>query len=276
MLDIFSAIILGAVQGLSEFLPISSSGHLAIVPHLLGVQTGLVFDTVLHIGTLVAIFLFFWQDIVNIIKGFILSLLDLTESWNLFLSEIRTKPYKRMPWLLIIGTIPVAILGVLLEDPIEEIFRGTIYVGIFLIITGFILYISQRRPVGNIDSKNMTFRQTILVGIAQGLALFPGISRSGSTIAAGLWVGLNREYAARFSFLLSIPAVIGAGVLEAGDITTIDISTSVMLAGLISSIVFGYFAIRLLLRMIEGWSLDIFAYYCWIVGILTVALTIIL
>ncbi len=274
MLDVVSAIILGAVQGLSEFLPISSSGHLAIVPHLLGVQTGLAFDTVLHIGTLVAIFIFFWHDIINIIKGFILSLLDLTESWTLFVNEIRAKPYKRLPWLLIIATIPVAILGVLLEDPIDEIFRGTIYVGIFLIITGFILYFSERGPSGDVTSKDMTFRQTILVGIAQGLALFPGISRSGSTIAAGLFVGLNREYAARFSFLLSIPAVIGAGVLEAGDITTIDISTSVMLAGLISSIVFGYFAIRLLIKIIEDWSLNIFAYYCWIVGILTIVFTV--
>ena len=124
LLDIISAIILGAVQGLSEFLPISSSGHLALIPHILGVETGLAFDTVLHIGTLVAIFSFFWKDILNLIKGFLLSIIDLTESIDIFKRELKRVPEKRFGWLIIVGSIPTALMGILLKDAVETIFRG--------------------------------------------------------------------------------------------------------------------------------------------------------
>lgn len=276
MLDIISAIILGAVQGLSEFLPISSSGHLALIPHLLGVETGLAFDTVLHIGTLVAIFSFFWKDILNLIKGFILSLIDLTEGFGVFRKGLEIVPEKRFAWLIIVGTIPTAIIGLLLKDAIETIFRGTVFIGFFLIITGLILYYSERHSSGSITAKNMPFAQAVIIGLCQGLAVLPGISRSGSTIASGLCLGLEREYAARYSFLLSVPAVVGAGVIQIKDIATIDISFTVILAGFVSSVVFGYLAIKLLMKMIKGWSLDIFAYYCWIVGALTLIFSIIL
>lgn len=276
MLDFFSAIILGAVQGISEFLPISSSGHLALIPYLLGVETSLAFDTVLHIGTLIAIFTFFWKDIINLIKGFILSLVDLSEGINIFKEGLNNTVEKRFSWLIIVGTIPTALIGIILKDPIETIFRGTIFIGIFLVITGLILYYSQRHSSGNIKAKNMSFIQAIIIGVCQGLAVLPGISRSGSTIASGLCLGLEREYAARYSFLLSIPAVVGAGVLQIKDIATIDISISVLIAGFVSSVVFGYLSIKLLMKMIKGWSLDIFAYYCGIVGILTIILSYIL
>lgn len=276
MLDILSAIILGAVQGLSEFLPISSSGHLALIPHLLGVETGLAFDTVLHIGTLIAIISFFYRDIINLIKGFLLSLIDLTDGFEVFKRELKLVPEKRFAWLIIIGTIPTGIIGILLKDAIESIFRGTIFIGFFLIVTGIILYYSERHSSGKITEKDMTFKQALIVGVCQGLAVLPGISRSGSTIASGLCLGLEREYAARYSFLLSMPAVIGAGLIQIKDIATIDISFGVILAGFISSVVFGYLAIKLLMKMIKGWSLDIFAYYCWIVGSITLILSIIL
>lgn len=276
MLDIISAIILGAAQGLSEFLPISSSGHLALIPHLLGVETGLAFDTVLHIGTLIAIISFFYKDIINLIKGFLLSLIDLTEGFDVFKRELKLVPEKRFAWLIIVGTIPTGIMGILLKDAVESIFRGTIFIGFFLIVTGIILYYSERHSSGSITQKDMSFKQAIIIGICQGLAVLPGISRSGSTIASGLCLGLEREYAARYSFLLSMPAVIGAGLIQIKDIATIDISLSVILAGFISSVVFGYLAIKLLMKMIKGWSLDIFAYYCWIVGSITLILSIIL
>ncbi|OED30812.1 undecaprenyl-diphosphate phosphatase [Methanosphaera sp. WGK6] len=275
MLDIISAIILGAVQGISEFLPISSSGHLVIIPHLLGVETGLAFDTILHIGTLVAIFTFFWNDIVNIIKGFIISLINLTEGKDKFIEGLQKVPEERFAWLIIIATIPTGIMGVLFKDAIETIFRGTVFVGIFLIITGLILYYSERHSSGNITEKNMSFKQAIIIGICQGFAVLPGISRSGSTIASGLCLGLNREYAARYSFLLSLPSVIGAGLIQVKDIATIDASITVLIAGFVSSVIFGYLSIKLLMKMIEGWSLDVFAYYCWIVGALTTILSII-
>lgn len=270
MLDILSAIILGAVQGISEFLPISSSGHLVLVPALLGIETGLAFDTILHIGTLVAIFTFFWKDIINLIKGFILSIIDLTEGVDIFKRELHRVPEKRFAWLIIVGTIPTGIMGILLKDAIETIFRGTLFVGIFLLVTAAVLYYSERHSSGQITQKDMSFKQALIVGICQGLAVFPGISRSGSTIASGLCLGLNREYAARYSFLLSIPAVIGAGLIQIKDIATLDASASVLLAGFISSVIFGYLSIKLLMKMIKGWSLDIFAYYCTIIGIITI------
>ena len=276
MLDILSAIILGAVQGISEFLPISSSGHLVLVPALLGIETGLAFDTILHIGTLVAIFTFFWKDIINLIKGFILSIIDLTEGVDIFKRELHRVPEKRFAWLIIVGTIPTGIMGILLKDAIETIFRGTLFVGIFLLVTAAVLYYSERHSSGQITQKDMSFKQALIVGICQGLAVFPGISRSGSTIASGLCLGLNREYAARYSFLLSIPAVIGAGLIQIKDIATLDASGSVLLAGFISSVIFGYLSIKLLMKMIKGWSLDIFAYYCTIIGIITIILSVVL
>lgn len=276
LLDIISAIILGAVQGLSEFLPISSSGHLALIPHLLGVETGLAFDTILHLGTLIAIFTFFWKDIINIVKGFILSIVDLSEGLDKFKNGLETSAEKRFAWLILIGTIPTGIIGVFFKDAVETIFRGTLFIGFFLIITGLILYYSERHSSGNIQAKDMTFKQAIIVGICQGLAVLPGISRSGSTIASGLCLGLEREYAARYSFLLSVPAVIAAGVLQIKDITNMDASITVLIAGFLSSVIFGYLAIKLLMKMIKGWSLDIFAYYCWIIGALTIIITIIM
>lgn len=276
MLDILSAIILGAVQGISEFLPISSSGHLVLVPALLGIETGLAFDTILHIGTLVAIFTFFWKDIINLIKGFILSIIDLTEGVDIFKRELHRVPEKRFAWLIIVGTIPTGIMGILLKDAIETIFRGTLFVGIFLLVTAAVLYYSERHSSGQITQKDMSFKQALIVGICQGIAVFPGISRSGSTIASGLCLGLNREYAARYSFLLSIPAVIGAGLIQIKDIATLDASVSVLLAGFISSVIFGYLSIKLLMKMIKGWSLDIFAYYCTIIGIITIILSVVL
>ncbi|MDY2744377.1 MAG: undecaprenyl-diphosphate phosphatase [Methanosphaera sp.] len=276
MLDIISAIILGAVQGISEFLPISSSGHLVIVPHLLGVETGLAFDVILHVGTLVAIFTFFWKDIINIIKGFIVSIINLTEGFDKFKDGLRRVPEERFAWLILIATIPTGIIGLLFNNVVETIFRGTVFVGLFLIITGIILYYSERHSSGNITEKDMSFKQAITIGICQGLAVLPGISRSGATIASGLCLGLNREYAARYSFLLSVPAVVGAAVFKVKDLAIIDATTTVLVAGFLSSVIFGYLSIKLLMKMIEGWSLDIFAYYCWIVGILTFVLSIVL
>lgn len=276
MLDIISAIILGAVQGLSEFLPISSSGHLALIPNLLGVETGLAFDTILHIGTLFAIFIFFWKDIINLVKGFIVSIVDLSEGIDVFKQGLKDTPEKRFAWLIIVGSIPTAIIGLLLKDSVETIFRGTMSIGFFLIITGLLLYFAERNSGGRTVARNMTFLQSIIIGIFQGLAVLPGISRSGATISSGLYLGLEREYAARYSFLLSVPAVVGAGLIEAKDIVSIDASFIVLLAGFLSSVIFGYLAIRLLMKIIKGWSLDIFAYYCWFVGGLTLLISFII
>ncbi len=272
MLDIIGAIILGAVQGVSEFLPISSSGHLAIVQSLMGVDPGLAFDTILHIGTLVAVFMFFWNDIISILKGFIRSLGDIPN--GNFMNEIMKDKDKKYAWLIIIGSIPTAIIGILLKSAVESVLSGTLYVGIFLLVTGALLYYSEKSPSGKTDIKDMSIKQSLIIGTCQGISVFPGISRSGSTIASGLFEGLEREFAARYSFLLSIPAILGALLVQVKDIAVIDISAGVIIAGFVSSVIFGYLSVRLLMKMIKGWSLNIFAYYCWIVGILTIILTV--
>jgi undecaprenyl-diphosphatase len=272
LLDIIGAIILGAVQGVSEFLPISSSGHLAIVQSLMGVDPGLAFDTILHIGTLVAVFMFFWNDIISILKGFIRSLGDIPN--GNFMNEIMKDKDKKYAWLIIIGSIPTAIIGILLKSAVESVLSGTLYVGIFLLVTGALLYYSEKSPSGKTDIKDMSIKQSLIIGTCQGISVFPGISRSGSTIASGLFEGLEREFAARYSFLLSIPAILGALLVQVKDIAVIDISAGVIIAGFVSSVIFGYLSVRLLMKMIKGWSLNIFAYYCWIVGILTIILTV--
>jgi undecaprenyl-diphosphatase len=273
-MDILQAIILGMTQGLTEFLPVSSSAHLVLVPELLGVKSNLAFDTLLHLGTLVAVVSYFWGDVVAIIKSFFSSLADIAR--RRFLQEIKEDSFKRLSWLLIVGTIPAALMGVLLKSQFESLFNSVTAVGFFLLITGFLLWGAERMPKGNKKVKQMTFTNSLLVGIAQGCAIAPGISRSGATISTGLFLGFDRELAARYSFLLSIPAILGAALVQVKDLTSgLDVNTSVFIAGFLSSIIFGYFAIKFLMGYIKKRSLIIFAYYCWIVGALSLVLSLV-
>ena len=269
-ITIIQAIILGMVQGLTEFLPISSSAHLVLIPELLGVKSNLAFDTLLHLGTLIAVLYYFWNDVVNMIQAFISSLFDLPS--GKFREKLREDPYKRLSWLIIVGTIPAGLMGVLFKDFFEGLFSSVTSVAVFMLITGFILWEVERMPRGNRDVKDISFKNSLLVGIAQGCAIAPGISRSGATIATSLFLGFDREMAARFSFLLSIPAILGAALIQVKDLTTgFDLSTGVFLAGLLSSVIFGYLAIRFLMGYIKKHKLTIFAYYCWIVGIIVLS-----
>lgn len=265
-INIIQALILGMVQGLTEFLPISSSAHLVLVPEILGVKSNLAFDTLLHLGTLIAVVYYFWNDVVNMIRAFISSLLDLPS--GKFRNQLREDPFKRLSWLVIVGTIPAGLMGVLFKDFFEGLFSSVTSVAVFLLITGFILWGVEQMPRGNKEVKDISFKNSLLVGIAQGCAIAPGISRSGATIATSLFLGFDREMAARFSFLLSIPAILGAALIQVKDLTSgFDLSTGVFVAGLLSSVVFGYLAIKFLMGYIKNHKLTIFAYYCWIVGI---------
>lgn len=265
-INIIQAIILGMVQGLTEFLPVSSSAHLVLVPELLGVNSTLAFDTLLHLGTLIAVVYYFWNDVVNMIRAFVSSLKDLFQ--RKFRSGLEEDPFKRLSWLVIMGTIPAGLMGVLFKDFFEGLFSSPPAVAVFLLITGFILWGVEKLPRGNKDVEDISFKNSLMVGIAQGCAIAPGISRSGATIATGLYLGFDREIAARFSFLLSIPAILGAALVQVTDLTAgFDLSTSVFVAGLLSSIIFGYLAIRFLMGYIKKHKLTIFAYYCWIVGV---------
>jgi undecaprenyl-diphosphatase len=272
-MDIIQAIILGVIQGLTEFLPVSSSAHLVFITDILGLPQNVAFDTLLHLGTLVAVVGYFWRDIVEIITSFISSIMDIFR--GKFKEGLKEKPFKKLTWLLVVGTIPAGLMGILLQKQFEALFNSVIYVGFFLIITGLLLWGAERVKPGEKDVEDISFKNALVIGIAQGIAIAPGISRSGATISAGLFSGLNRELAARFSFLLSIPAILGAALVQAKDITSFDASTAVLIAGFLSALIFGYLAIKLLLKIIKERTLMIFAYYCWIVGIAVIIISIV-
>ena len=265
-MDILQAMIIGLVQGLTEFLPVSSSAHLIFAQQALGVtDVGLAFDVLLHLGTLIAVVAYFFTDIINMIKGFLSSLLDLKE--GKFIPEMKKDPYKKLAWLTILATIPVGVVGVLFNDAIEAMFTGLTIPAFLLLITGCLLYVSQRMGSGRIDVRNVGLKEALIMGCGQALAILPGLSRSGTTIAAGLFAGLDKEFAAKFSFILSIPAILGAAVFQLKDLTAGNVDLLACFAGFVVAIISGYFAISFLLKIIREKSLDIFAYYCWIVGI---------
>jgi len=276
-MDIIQAIILGIVQGLAEFLPIASAGQVVLVTHILGVtfptESGsLAFNVLLHIGTLTAVVVFFWKEVIQIIKSFISSILDLFRGQ--FTNNLKDDTYKRLSWLLIIGTIPVGISGVLFTKRFEFFYNSVPAVSIFLIINGIILWSAEHVKRGNKKIKGISFKNALVIGIFESLALFPGISRSGSSISAGLFSGVDRVCAARFAFLLAIPAITGAIIVEFKDIGALtETNTASIVAAYIAVVIFGFLSIGLLLRIINGTSLRIFSVYCWIVGGLALILS---
>ncbi|AUB57775.1 undecaprenyl-diphosphatase [Methanobacterium sp. MZ-A1] len=279
-MDIIQAIIMGAVQGLTEFLPISSSAHLVFVPELIGAQSSLAFDTLLHVGTLVAVVGYFWKDILAMIKAFMSSLIDIIN--GNFKEGIKEDPFKRLTWLVLVGTIPAGLMGILLKSEFESLFSSIAAVSFFLLITGVILWsaewISDRNREKEIkckEIKEVSFTNSLIIGLFQGFAIAPGISRSGSTIAAGLFSGLERKLAARYSFLLSIPAILGAALVQAKDIAGFDAGLEVMIAGFLSASIFSYLAVKFMMGYIQKHSLRIFAYYCWIIGALSLIITLV-
>ena len=264
-MEIIQAIIIGLVQGLTEFLPISSSTHLIFIQQILGVSEPLAFDVLLHLGTLVAVISYFWRDIIQMIISLFSSLVDLFK--GKFISEIKKDPYKKLTWYIIIATIPVGITGYLFNSIVESIFTGVSIPAFFLIISGCIIYFSQRMNSGKIDLKNMSLKESVIVGCGQACAILPGLSRSGTTLATGLFLGLEKEFAAKFTFILSIPVIIGAAVYELKDVSLGgSIELTAWIVGFLVSVICGYLAIKFLLKLIEERNLDIFAYYSWIVG----------
>ena len=267
-MNIIQGIIIGIVQGLTEFLPVSSSAHLVFIQNILGVESSLAFDTFLHLGTLTAVLWFFRWDIIKMLKSWWLSIGDILQ--GRFRQGFYDDPYKRLAWYVILATIPVGIVGVLFEDSIDALFSGALYVpAFFLFVTGTILYLSQRMNSGNINLHNISKKEALFMGLGQACAILPGLSRSGTTIAAGLTAGLDKEFAAKFSFILSIPAILGAFVLQLKDIgSAMDVNFLPVFLGFIAAIIAGYMAIKWMLDLIQNKSLDIFAYYCWVVGII--------
>jgi undecaprenyl-diphosphatase len=273
--QIIIGILIGIVQGLTEFLPVSSSAHLVFMHEITGFAPNLAFDTVLHIGSLVAVVVYFWNDLVHMFRSFFSSLLDIFQ--GRFKQGLSEDKYKKLAWLVIIGTIPAGLAGVFFKDFFEGLFSNLTAVAFFLLITGLLLWGSERisrRIKDKTGLKKMTLKDAILVGVAQACAIAPGISRSGATISTGLFLGLERELAARFSFLLSIPAILGAALVQVNDISTgLDVNTGAYVAGFIAAAISGYLAIKLMLKLVKERNLLIFAYYCWIVGGFVLILT---
>jgi len=276
-LDIIQAIILGIVQGLAEFLPVASAGQVILVTHILGVtfpsqSDALAFNTLLHLGTLTAIVGFFYKDLIKIIRAFIASLLDIFQ--KKFKEGLKEDVYKRLAWLMLMSTIPAAIVGGLFNKQFEILFGSVVAVGIFLIINGFILYSTDYAKKGEDRIKQLTFRNAFIIGVFESLALFPGISRSGTSISAGLFLGLERECAARYAFLIALPVIAAAVLFEIKNIGALSQNSPIaMVAAYLAVVIFGYLSIGLLIRLIKSTSLKIFAYYCWIVGALTLILS---
>lgn len=275
-MDIIIAFILGFLQGLTEFIPISSSAHLVLVPWLFGWPSfGLLFDTMLHWGTLLAVLIYFRRDWVVMIKGFSASL-TLRGPWNARPGGRLAAPESRLAWGLIIGTIPAAVLAYLFKDFFESLFATPRAVAAFLLVTAAILYASERLGRRARGLASLHLPDALVVGLAQAAAVAPGISRSGATIAAGLARGLTREAAARFSFLLSLPIIFGAGLLQVVDVaTTTEVAPppGVILAGFAAAAVTGYLCIRFLLNYLRRGSLTVFAIYCAVAGSAALLLT---
>ena len=274
-MSLLSSIILGLIQGVAEFLPISSSGHLAIAEHLLG-MTGLeipeFFDVLLHLGTLIAVFAAYWDDIRDMVVEFFCGVRDLAHRTT----PTPVPPARRLILLIIVGTLPLLVV-LPIKDLVEGLADNMYFVGGALIVTGFLLFASDRVKKGRKTEKNATLVDVLLVGAAQAVATCPGISRSGTTITAGCFVGFDRKFAGRFSFLLSIPAILGANVLSIKDAlaTVVWSEVPVYLAGVAVAAAVGYACIRLLKMIADKGKFGFFAYYCWIVGAITLVLTVI-
>ena len=270
-MTLIQAIILGIFQGITEFLPISSSGHLVILQHFFGITEGnLFFTEMLHFGTLISIFIVYFNDIINIIVEFFKMIGDGIKN-----KKFRIKNgYQKLGLLIIVGSIPTAIIGILFEDFFENLYSSSLLpIGIAFMITGLFLWIANKKPYENKNVKRMSFLDSIIIGIFQGIAIIPGISRSGSTIVAGLLRGLDRGLATEFSFLLALPAIFGAGLLGVVDVvkTGSEIAfTTPLLVGVLLSTVVGVFAIKFLISILKKDKLYYFSYYLWIVGLITI------
>lgn len=260
LMNLMHAAVLGMVQGLTEVLPISSSAHLILIPDFLKwPESGLTFDVALHVGTFLALALYFWRDI-----------LELTGNFFAALRTGPNTPAKRLPFYIIAATVPAALVGKTLEGPIEEIFRKSpLIIASFLILFGLLLAFADTAGAKRLRLDRVNFRYALIIGVAQCLALMPGVSRSGITITAALFLGFHREAATRFSFLISLPIVAGAALLKVGHLVKAGIpanETAPLAIGIATSTVFGFLSVVFLLKLVQRDSLYPFVWYRLIAG----------
>ena len=269
VLSYLMSILMGIIQGVAEFLPISSSGHLALFQQFFGMENieekYMFFTVLLHFGTLISVCVVYWRDIVEMIREFFLGIAALAGKDT----GVTPPPARRMVMLIIVATLPLFVM-VLLQDAVNALFASSIMVSIALLCTGFILFFSDRLARGRKTAKNATVADALIVGCGQALAVIPGLSRSGTTISVGMLRGFDRSFAVRFSFLMSLPAILGANILELKDALEMGLDTSELpmyLVGVVVAAVVGYFAIRLVKTLSDKGKFGKFAYYCWAVGL---------
>ncbi|MBN2566858.1 undecaprenyl-diphosphate phosphatase [Candidatus Woesearchaeota archaeon] len=256
MTGIIEAIVLGVVQGITEWLPVSSSGHLVLVQQLFGIDVPVVFDLLLHVATLLVLLVVFRKDILAILTAIVKGDFRSDEG--------------RLAILIAVATIPIVLVGLLFKDAIEGLFSSVSAVGFALLFTAGLLFVSEMRP----GKKALDWKSSLIVGCAQAVAVVPGISRSGATISAGLLLGIEKEKAARFSFLIFIPAVVGAMVLELGEIASAQLDPMPVAAGMIAAFAVGYISLRWLLRLVVRRRFHHFSYYCAALGLIALALSV--
>lgn len=285
-MSVLQSILLGIVQGLTEFLPVSSSGHLAIIENFFKIDTGssILFDILLHLGTLLVVFIVYWKDIWKLIVETFKMLGDLFANLGIFFKNLRNEEkqryrrivrtnYRKFVVLLLVSTIPTGIIGILGEKLIKNASDTLLVPGICLLITGVLLLISDRAQNCTKVPKDVTYGQGFLVGVAQGCATLPGLSRSGTTITACLLCGFDRRFAVKYSFILSIPAILGAAVLEISDVGSEVITSGLVgtyVAGMVAAALVGYVCIRTMLVVVKNRKFKYFAFYCFAVGIISI------
>ncbi|MDR3243093.1 MAG: undecaprenyl-diphosphate phosphatase [Clostridiales Family XIII bacterium] len=267
-MTLFEAVILGLAQGFSEFLPISSSGHLALLQYFFGIdgERVLSFAALLHVGTLFSIFAVYYREIGALILELCATIRDICTGKGPLINANETR---RLGFMIIVATIPTAIIGLLFEKLFSGLYSAIIAVGAGLLITGCLLWFADKLARGEKDIAEMKFRDAVFVGVLQSVALCPGVSRSGSTIVGGLFSGLRRELAVRFAFLISIPSVLGAVVLEAPDAFRDGIDGELLvpvIVGVALSALTGFIAIKAMIRVVSNKKLGYFSFYTWIVG----------
>lgn len=262
------AAILGIVQGLAEFLPISSSGHLALLQYFFGVEADsvLLFTVMMHVGTLVSVFIIYRKDIWALILELIATIRDLCTGKGL---RINSCPMRRMGFMIIVATIPTALIGLIFEDFFESLYASIVSIAIGLIFTGIILFVAERMGKSDKGPMEMKWRHAIFIGIMQGIAICPGVSRSGSTLFGSLISGLKREFAVEFVFLISIPSILGSVVLEMPKALAEGMDASMagpLIVGVVLAALSGIFAIKAMIKVVSNKRLIGFTIYVWIVA----------
>jgi len=256
MLTLIEILILAVIQGLTEWLPVSSSGHLVITQKVLGLNLPLIYSVMLHVGTLIVVLTVFRKDILDIIKALVKRDFETEEG--------------KLALFIAVGSVPIAIVGFVFYDFFKSLFSNLLAVGLALLITGWVLFFSEKR-IGN---RKMGILDSLLIGLAQGVTIIPGISRSGVTVATGLLRRVDKAIAFKYSFLLSVPAVLGATVMESRELVVINVNMVPLFLGAIISMIVGYVSLKLLQKIVMNEKIHLFAYYCWTVGLAITLFTI--